>query len=219
MQKVIPSHLMSKLNELGSLALKVSEYRAQGEALVKEIVSTGRQEGFTDREIHDLILQALKNKGISERTSFRMIPQELKDPNKVKGGKEHNKNKAPEQPEQQEPQEQPPQTTEEKQDDDQPQYRAQPPKSEAGKAAQKEFEGELLEENFALQKKVKELEKQVSELKQNSLQAVAGETIKVRIPKKMFARLFASLKNNVLYVELTANAQTGEVFELEQVKQ
>lgn len=193
-EKIIPPHLLEKLNELGTLALNMSELREQAKKVMEEVIVLGRNAEFSDLEIGDLVRQALKNRGVTDRSAFRLLPDHLKNPVRVKGGKNHNKNKEQDTPVDSAPVSQDPVPVVE-----------QKPRSPDAVAADKQFEKEVLEENFALKAKVLELQSKP-----------AGRNT-CKIPKKLFPSIARLLRNDVSAVELTFDPATGEVTEVERV--
>ena len=210
-ERVIPPHLMDKIDALASNAWKLKEIAAKTIVQVEEILQLGRAEGFADSEIRELILQGLKNRGFSDRSSRRYLPDSLKDQRRAEGGRKGNEAKKQKQQEQ-------PTAIETDIGVIHPENLTQSeerktvadivtPKSETVEFGY--YEGKIK----ALQQKVQELQ---SELESRPKE---GQDIVVKVTPKLYAKLFSSLRTNIAYVKLTADYKTSEVYGVEAVRQ
>lgn len=80
LDRIIPSNVMKELAEFGRMAVSLRNQAEAIKAQVTKVIKIGREEGFPDSDIRDLIRQQLLNVGLGgQATFYRYLPSELKD--------------------------------------------------------------------------------------------------------------------------------------------
>jgi hypothetical protein len=74
----IPLELLAELNECGNIVAKVQELKEQIKFAMDQVIVIGRREKYSEREIHDLIVGELRNRGVNDRALYWMLSKALK---------------------------------------------------------------------------------------------------------------------------------------------
>lgn len=215
----VPDSVQRAAEDTASAAVQFRNAKETFQATFSNFLWLCRQNMITVRQARYLIVRELEKRNLSERQIRRILPSELKDPTKAQNRSRPNK----------------PQNFEDMMSTKK--VVEEPQSTSIDEGMENKLEQKLKEKDEQILQLQQKLSQAISTIHEKNAKVkqleealekastpvgaggVAGQPIKVRIPKKMFARLFSSLRNSVLFVELTADAKTREVYELEQVKQ